>query len=709
MSLRFKINGYTVLEYIQSTGTQWINTNYYPKLDATKVVADAEKDVAYSIFGSNYSDFTFTGADTHYAYYNGGSSINTNVAYTDRHLYIMDKNKVFIDSVLYGSGTLVSTTCPIPMAIFGRNIGNNTLQDGGNHKLYGLKIFENDVLIKNFIPVKRNSDNAVGLYETVGSTFYGNMGTGSFIASQTTYDGYEPDEIIYNNTSLDEVRCKIQGHTVLDYIESSATQYINTGIISDNSKTTRLEMSVSYNTTELANQIMGFTGNAGSGIGTAGAAWWEVTTPSTVTANTLYSLVWTKHGADWSRKINGTETTGSNGSTSIPSSMPMLLFAAWQSSSSAVVDYYCNCKLYEAKIYVDDILVRNYIPAMRDSDNTVGLYDTVTKTFYTNLGAGAFVASTKTYSGYKVWEYKNTSMFNFTAIDENGKLENDADYDGIPVAYAVGNPSRASNNGLNSEYFNGLNLATQYSNISDIPHLDLETIKIPSTHRGLPVVKVLSYAFRAYIPSDMATNERYLVTYLTKSFILGANIQELETNAIRYLCSLGSYADTGDRSFDFANVQKLTQGCLYGVYNIIPRHKNYPIRLPNTVTSLHANTFTDSGTAYPAISKIIISSPSIQCIKSSLSAIADVLDWLVFNNTVENVSGDLVNSAPDNTYYKNIVFKHSQNASITLSINSNKSATNCNIYTDCDAVKNYDWASKNYTVTFHPLSEYEGD
>jgi hypothetical protein len=46
-------------------------------------------------------------------------------------------------------------------------------------------------------------------------------------------------------------------------------------------------------------------------------------------------------------------------------------------------------KMYYCKIYDNDILVRDFIPAVRDSDSKPGFYDLVTNQFYTNAGSGA--------------------------------------------------------------------------------------------------------------------------------------------------------------------------------------------------------------------------------------------------------------------------------------------------------------------------------
>lgn len=54
-----------------------------------------------------------------------------------------------------------------------------------------------------------------------------------------------------------------------------------------------------------------------------------------------------------------------------------------------------------------------------------------------------------------------------------------------------------------------------------------------------------------------------------------------------------------------------------------------------------------------------------------------------------------------------LVFYHSKSDPITLTVKKPKNAQTVTIYTDCDAVKNYAWATQNYTVTWKTLSEWE--
>lgn len=53
----------------------------------------------------------------------------------------------------------------------------------GSYKLYSFKIYENDVLIKNYIPVK-DASNVVCLYDTINKQYIYNQGTNKFLSGE---------------------------------------------------------------------------------------------------------------------------------------------------------------------------------------------------------------------------------------------------------------------------------------------------------------------------------------------------------------------------------------------------------------------------------------------------------------------------------------------------------------------------------------------
>ena len=48
-------------------------------------------------------------------------------------------------------------------------------------------------------------------------------------------------------------------------------------------------------------------------------------------------------------------------------------------------------KIYSAEITDSSELIRDFVPVVRKIDNTAGMYDKVSKRFYTNAGSGEFI------------------------------------------------------------------------------------------------------------------------------------------------------------------------------------------------------------------------------------------------------------------------------------------------------------------------------
>lgn len=84
--------------------------------------------------------------------------------------------------------------------------------------------------------------------------------------------------------------------------------------------------------------------------------------------------------------LNGTSRSGVY-SGSINKDYPLFIFANNSSGSAA---QYSSLKVYWFQIYDNGILVRDFVPCYRKSDNVAGLYDTAQGAFYTNAGTGTF-------------------------------------------------------------------------------------------------------------------------------------------------------------------------------------------------------------------------------------------------------------------------------------------------------------------------------
>lgn len=93
------------------------------------------------------------------------------------------------------------------------------------------------------------------------------------------------------------------------------------------------------------------------------------------------------------------------------SSMPILLFAIYLDYNTTPTK--SHCRIYDYKITKNGVLIQNLIPCYRKSDNEPGMYDTVSKTFFTNSGTGTFlVGNDVNYSNTNLLEVRRRILLN---------------------------------------------------------------------------------------------------------------------------------------------------------------------------------------------------------------------------------------------------------------------------------------------------------
>jgi hypothetical protein len=205
---------YQVLEYIESTGTQYIDTGiiYSDVLNARLRLDAIMLDSSTSVRGIGRSGSYFGGpfvglrTDGFFGYSAGVGDQKTGVAGSSNERYKYDLNipastyvvKDGNNNVLVNVTNITkSTRSETPSCILFGYYGNpNT--GGGPYKLRSMKIYssqfyDNDTLVRDFVPVRRLADNVLGMLDKVNNVFYTNAGTGTFIAGSETY------ETIYGN------------------------------------------------------------------------------------------------------------------------------------------------------------------------------------------------------------------------------------------------------------------------------------------------------------------------------------------------------------------------------------------------------------------------------------------------------------------------------------------------------------------------------
>lgn len=182
--------GYMEVEYIQSSGTQWVDSGVLPNQDSRVICKfqfllrteeqtmfmgrTAANENAFGLF-HNKNGWNFD-------YGTGRATGATATAITD--VVDLDCNKS--TATLNGSELINSAQSwagTASLAIFARNT-NGTLNNYATAKLWSFSIFANGTIIRDFVPCI-NADTVAGLYDLVSSQFYGNAGTGSFSAGPT--------------------------------------------------------------------------------------------------------------------------------------------------------------------------------------------------------------------------------------------------------------------------------------------------------------------------------------------------------------------------------------------------------------------------------------------------------------------------------------------------------------------------------------------
>lgn len=242
--------GYTQVEYIGNTGGSYILTDYSPSTDTSiEIVVNVHKGTSswQSIFGARDgvnpggNEYAFFGRinSTYNFYPRITGDVSSYMAGTyDEKITITIIGTVVTVTKTDGSsysytqtgslGTLINE-----LAIFALHHDDGCV-DFGIVDLYSFKIYENDTLVKEYIPCFRNSDNEIGLYETVDDVFFTNDGTDTFskgpnvikTAINVQYgDGLEVDGNNDLNVKLG-TGLQFDANGAIEATGSAATEYI---------------------------------------------------------------------------------------------------------------------------------------------------------------------------------------------------------------------------------------------------------------------------------------------------------------------------------------------------------------------------------------------------------------------------------------------------------------------------------------------------
>lgn len=398
---------YQEVEYIESDGMQSIQTDVLPSnsigFDCTFLTKSDVSAVNYGcIFGSRISsgirDFQLTtwvgsaGGSLRF-----GPARTCSAGITKGNLMSASlRNRVFTNA----SGTIV--TLPeynwqddaVPIALFLLRSVTNYTQGGSGCRIYVMRFYDGDNLIRDYVPCYRKSDNVIGMYELVTGAFLTNatVGAESFTKGPDVIDSISPWLMARRRALMMWKKTRLPSeYQEVEYLETSQTgaPYIDSGV----AITEDLVFEIDFQLTNSgkATYFMGtyngyvfylyLSGDSTPYFQTAfGSAW----------ANTTLLADTQRHKFVYQFENEKLVVRDSNTTilTKPKAGFPVrsILVAGTLETQNKT-----PCRTYESKMTKSGVVIQDLIPCYRKADDTPGMYDLVSNTFFTNAGTGEFI------------------------------------------------------------------------------------------------------------------------------------------------------------------------------------------------------------------------------------------------------------------------------------------------------------------------------
>ena len=184
---------YVAVEYIQSSGTQYINTQYIAKNNS-----GIEVEYAYVSSGNAGVCGIYQSSEPR----TDTLFITTNSGQTSSNVFMASRGNTVDTSVSIAIGTKYTSSINFlndnSLKLNGTSYGSNGTNgvvsraiilcgrdSGGSYalssiKLYRCRISEGNVIVRDLVPCYRRSDTTIGMYDVANKVFYTNAGSGSF-------------------------------------------------------------------------------------------------------------------------------------------------------------------------------------------------------------------------------------------------------------------------------------------------------------------------------------------------------------------------------------------------------------------------------------------------------------------------------------------------------------------------------------------------
>lgn len=183
---------YQEVEYVQSTGTQYIDTWFTPSVDTSistsiSLWSNSWWAVFFGVTGNDSSSDWVLGriyADTAWSFNPRfcNSQYDETIAYISTDVFydvVLASNTLSVDGNSY---TITTNWTPYQssMDLFAWNNGGSHWWRAWKCKIKTFQITDNNVLVRDFVPCYRIADTEIWMYDLVNDVFYTNAGSWTF-------------------------------------------------------------------------------------------------------------------------------------------------------------------------------------------------------------------------------------------------------------------------------------------------------------------------------------------------------------------------------------------------------------------------------------------------------------------------------------------------------------------------------------------------
>lgn len=191
-------DGYVEVEYLESTGTQYINTEVHPSDNSYRVALKFRYTVSHSglsLFGNStsrpYSVTVYGSRPTFYVGDQAGISIGPQTDIGVDYALDVTASDGKVSAVWNGEEHTASYSKPFftgrPVFVFGSNAGGYLAESTGGYRLYYFQMYNDGALVRDFLPCI-SPEGMPGLYDLVDGRFYKNAGSGKFVTGPVIND-----------------------------------------------------------------------------------------------------------------------------------------------------------------------------------------------------------------------------------------------------------------------------------------------------------------------------------------------------------------------------------------------------------------------------------------------------------------------------------------------------------------------------------------